>query len=103
MTWAGMSSVHCAQFATVRVYDFYINMDNTFLEHEIKARKNRNAAEIQERYKYGMVLIAMALLGKDERTAVPSGDGGVWPSATELVERITKAIAPVLVTMLEDL
>jgi len=84
-------------------YDFYVNMDNTFLEHEIKARKNSNAVELQERYKYAMVLMAMALLGKDERTAVPSGDSGTWPPATELVERITQAVAPVLVTMLEDL
>ena len=84
-------------------YDFYVNMDNTFLEHELKARKNSKAIDIQDRYKYGMVLIAMALLGRDERTSVPSVDSSAWPPVTDIVESVSRAVAPVLVTMLEDL
>ena len=43
-------------------YDFFVNMDNVNLLTEIKTRDEVNARLLQDRYKYALVLIGMAML-----------------------------------------
>jgi hypothetical protein len=58
-------------------YDFYINMDNTNLLTEIKARKDVEIKLLQDRYKYAMVLIGMALLKENSQKDSQNGPNEV--------------------------
>jgi len=43
-------------------YDFFVNMDNIYLLSELKANHDVEAKLLQDRYKYALVLIGMAML-----------------------------------------
>jgi len=91
------------------VYDFKINMDNLFLKSELKAGADQTDM-IRARWKYGLVLIGLALL-HDENQAKkaraetedtsPEEENG--DSVESRVERFTRAIAPVLLPMINSL
>ncbi len=73
-------------------YDYFINMDNKYIQHEIKKRNLENESElIFAKYKYSMVLIGMAVL-KDQdlfKDEINIGNGGFdikW-----LVQQVTRA------------
>jgi len=48
-------------------YDFFVNMDNIYLLSELKARPDVEAKLLQDRYKYALVLIGMAMLRKENQ------------------------------------
>ena len=79
-------------------YEYYLNMDNVHLKAELKATRE-NPEIVKSRWQFGMVLIGMALLKETERESESDDD----TTHGENVIRITKAIAPVLLPMIEHL
>lgn len=92
---------------TQTVYDFYINMDNIYLKSELKGRKD-DPEIVGARWKYGLVLIGMALL-HDDIQQKKNGNGDNYAPEEEVetvearVERFTQAIGPVLLPMINSL
>ncbi len=92
------------------VYDFMINMDNLFLKSELKAGGDE-IEMIRARWKYGLVLVGLALLHDDNQSkrSTPESEEGVvadeenGESVEKRVERFTRAIAPVLLPMINSL
>jgi hypothetical protein len=80
-------------------YDFFVNMDNTYLLTEIKARNDINAKLLQERYKYALVLIGMALL-KDASARKEQTDSS---DTTTAIAKITTSLSVILLPMISYL
>lgn len=91
------------------VYDFKINMDNLFLKSELKVGGDE-VEMIRARWKYGLVLMGLALLHDDvqnkngraqsDETAHDEDNG----ESIELrVDKFTRAIGPVLLPMINSL
>ena len=108
---------------TVSQYDFFINVDNLYLKIEMKSAKS-DASLLKARFMYGMVLVGLGLLQQDvaaqsKKTKRPEADededgaGSVGTpvaddedgseNVEERVERVTSALAPVLLPMIESL
>lgn len=83
-------------------YDYYINMDNIYLNTEIKSLNSGEDPKLmQSKFKYAMVLIGMMIL-KD--TVHDLGDdAGENMTPTETVEKFTSMIAPVILPMIQTL
>jgi hypothetical protein len=91
------------------VYDFYINLDNLYLKEEMKPAKC-DPEIVRARFTYGMVLLGLAILqqdalnrkGREKRTEEIDEDEGE-ENIEDQVDQTTKAIAPVLLPMIESL
>ena len=84
-------------------YTYYINMDNIFLNTELKATKE-NPEVVKSRWQYGMVLIGMALLREQvSDSGVQRQEERNEETAEEKVYNATAAIAPVLLPLIEHL
>lgn len=92
-------------------YDYFINMDNVFLVQAMKAQPKR-AAEHRERFKFGMTLIALALLRQDLEAKKRDGKESESeddeqkvkrPDIHETVAEVTSALAPFLLPLVESL
>ncbi|MGD8305321.1 MAG: hypothetical protein PVF17_01585 [Ignavibacteria bacterium] len=80
-------------------YDFYINMDNIHLLTEQKANTKTDHKLLSARYKYGMVLIGLAILKEaDDNPENENGEN----KFSKIVE-LTKAISPILLPMISGL
>jgi hypothetical protein len=94
------------------IYDFKINVDNLYLNSELKTGGDE-VEMIRARWKYGLVLIGIALLhddiqGKNRRTEGERTDeeeNGEENGETieSRAESFTRAIAPVLLPMISSL
>jgi hypothetical protein len=97
------------------VFDFYLNMDNLYLNTEMKVSKT-DPKLIQARFTYGMVLLGLALIQQDEfdkakkakTTAEDETDkeGEEQEGEKNIEQRVaefTQAVAPVLLPMIESL
>ena len=88
-------------------HTYYINMDNIYLNTELKATKE-NPDIVKARWQYGMVLIGLALLRNDKSPEV-FGDNGQASerddseSPENVVYNATAAIAPVFLPLIEHL
>ena len=81
-------------------YDFYINMDNIHLLTEQKSNSSIDYKLLNARYKYGMVLIGLALLKtSDNQDSVFNGEPDIFSTIIE----VTKAISPILLPMISGL
>ena len=84
-------------------------MDNIYLKTELKITAGKPQI-LRARYQYGMVLVGMALL-KTETSAIPNdGSVDIYPQNSEdemspedNVFRVTSALAPVLLPLVEHL
>jgi len=93
------------------VYDFYVNVDNIYLKTEQKASELE--PEVTEaRFVYGMVLLGLGLLHEEvQGNKKPRSDyeedtfdAPVEPVSIEVkVEEFTKAVAPILLPMIDYL
>jgi len=93
-------------------YDFFINMDNVYLKHEIKINNNKIPEKILlTRYSIGMVLIGMSILNwsdsnKNNHT-VENGNGNNHDEGEmdicEQISQTTQAIAPFWLPIIESL
>jgi hypothetical protein len=92
------------------IYDYFINMDNVFLVQAMKAQPKR-ASEHRERFKFGMTLIALALLRQDlevkkredQQPESEDEEKAKRPDIHETVAEVTTAIAPFLLPLVESL
>ncbi|TRZ92841.1 MAG: hypothetical protein D4R82_06265 [Dehalococcoidia bacterium] len=92
------------------IYSFWVNMDNIYLKVEEKYSKT-SPDIIKARYKYGLVLIGMALIQADaasDKSKVTNESNGETINGEELplAERVYKAssaIAPVLLPLIDSL
>ena len=96
------------EFSAMRVvpvedgkYDYYVNMDNHWLHDDIKQRGPSSEPE-EMKFKYGLALVALAILWKDLRTGVSNDSEELAIEVTELVEKVTRAYAPVLLLAVQD-
>jgi len=80
---------------TIYNYIFYINMDNLFLLSEIKSSSSYPDI-IKARFRLGMVLLGMGLIRQDIEDNTKEG-------VEEKIEEFTKAIAPILLPMIDGL
>ena len=87
-------------------YTYYINMDNVYLQSELKASKG-SMELVRARWEFGMMLVALALLrpGRDGRDADrhPTTESESEPLPQDEVYKVTAAIAPVLLPLIEHL
>jgi hypothetical protein len=95
------------------VYDFYVNMDNLYLNTEIKPA-HRDPKLVRARFTYGMVLLGLALVQQDEvekaKAKEKKSEDKEEPRDDEQdvnieqrVAEFTQAVAPVLLPMIESL
>lgn len=88
------------------VYDFFINMDNVFLKTELKAAGDEIEL-VRARWRYSMVLVGLVLLHdeakkpKKKSEEVKEEESG--QTIEKRVERLTRALAPVILPMIESL
>ncbi len=87
-------------------YDFYINMDNIYLQMEIKENIKIDPKLLEARFKYGMVLLGISLLdfeekrNQTEKTALQEKED---ISIFEKIFQFSKAISPTLLPMISSL
>lgn len=92
------------------VYDFYINMDNMYLKSELKNAKSEPEL-VRAQYKYGMVLLGLAMLQQDieehgqddDNDNRGESDNGNGASIEKNVEAFSRAVAPVVIPMINSL
>jgi hypothetical protein len=93
------------------VYDFYVNMDNLYLRSEMKP-SSADAELLRNRFIYGNVLLGLALLHQEEldkkarserKTEEKEEDEETQINIEDRVAQFTRAIAPVLLPMVESL
>lgn len=89
------------------VYDFFINMDNIYLNSELKGRRE-GPDMARSRWKYGLVLIGMALIhddiqSKKSRETKEDEHPNQEESVEVKIERFTRAVGPVLLPMINSL
>lgn len=77
-------------------YDFFINLDNVYLLTEMKGRASVEPQILESQYKYGMVLLGLSLLRAFEEDKKQE-------SIYDDIEKITKAISPMLLPMIATL
>lgn len=82
-------------------HDFFVNMDNICLQTEMKGRTEMEPQLLEAQYKYGMVLIGLALLkefdlDKNEKT---DNEKDIY----EEISMITKAMSPFLLPTISSL
>jgi hypothetical protein len=95
------------------VFDFYVNMDNLYLKTEIKPA-HRDPEVTRARFTYGLVLLGLALVQEheaakakakkadaeeEEREEEDKGEANIERRVAEF----TRAVAPVLLPMIESL
>ena len=90
------------------IYDFKINMDNLYLKSELKIGGDE-IEMIRARWKYGLVLLGIALLHDDAQTKKrhsenePNDEEETGETIESRVESLTRAIGPVLLPMISSL
>lgn len=84
--------------------DFFINMDNIHLSTEKKANTKLDSKLLDARYKYGMVLLGIALL-KDEEESSNNGEQNDNGEDTvyNKITYLTKAVSPILLPLISGL
>lgn len=94
------------------VFDYFINMDNVFLQQAIKAHPKR-MQEYRDRFKFGMTLISLALIRHELEMKKRDGDGRDNGDEEEnkpkrqdvhdTVAEVTSALAPFLLPLVDSL
>lgn len=95
---------------TELVHTFYINVDNRSLLTEAKYSK-QNAQILQAKFKYGNVLIGLAMLHAeengedegDENRPDKEGEGQEGPSIEDRIRFVSEALSPILLPMIDQL
>jgi len=77
-------------------YDFFVNMDNVNLLSEIKARDEINAKLLQERYKYALVLIGMAMLRENSERKAEKNGTDIAKEVFEVTAKLSVIILPMI-------
>lgn len=83
-------------------YDFFVNIDNIHLLSELKSAKSSEIKAIQAKYKFGLVLIGLALLNDNTKVQKPDEDEE-GENIFSTIENLTRAISPVIIPMIDTL
>ncbi len=93
-------------------YDFFINIDNLYLKTEMKSAK-ADTRLMKSRFTYGMVLVGLGLLQQEMTKEETKGGDSVSErdddedrasgGIEQRVEKVTKALAPIILPMIESL
>jgi len=78
-------------------YDFYVNVDNWHLKTEQKGKTKSDPRILEARYEYGLVILALAMINdykEDEQEEL---------SIENMVKRVSRAVSPFLLPMIEEL
>jgi len=81
-------------------YTFYINLDNDFLQSEMKAAAD-NAKLLEAKFIYGNVLFGLALIRESEETKGETRPEDYF--VEDEIRKVTKALAPVLIPLIDEL
>jgi len=81
-------------------YDFFINIDNIHLLTELKSANNLEIKPIEAKYKFGLVLIGIALLQNDIQQEKDNSDE---EDILGIIEKTTKALSPIIIPMIDSL
>lgn len=85
------------------LYDFYVNIDNPALKLEQKGRP-REAEIVKARFIYGLVLVGLGLIHDAQSRDQSRQESDDEPkSAEDDVRQVSRAIAPVIVPLIEQL
>src|SRR3989344_4802084 len=87
-------------------YDFYINMDNVYLQMEIKENIKIDPKLLEARFKYGMVLLGISLIDFEEKRKKNEKQTQQKEDDISIFERISqfsRAISPTLLPMISSL
>ncbi len=87
-------------------YDFYINMDNVYLQMEIKESNKTEPKLLEARFKYGMVLLGISLLDDNNKRHLADNDASNQyddSSIYDMISRFCSAISPTLLPMIDSL
>ncbi len=87
-------------------YDFFINMDNIYLQMEIKENVKIDPKLLEARFKYGMVLLGISLLDFDSKSKKFQKTSLQKDESTSIYEKISlfsRAISPTLLPMIASL
>ena len=89
------------------IYSYYVNMDNVHFQTELKVTKS-DPKVVEVRWVHGLVLMAIGLLFERDSSRDGESDGhrsehGNGVSFGDEVARVTRALAPVLLPLVEYL
>jgi len=84
-------------------YDFYINIDNIYLQNEIKTNTKTDYRLLEARFEYGMVLIGLSLLHYFENKENRSQKSNNGETVYHKIYTFTKAVSPFLLPMIASL
>ncbi len=79
-------------------YDFFVNIDNIHLLTELKSANNSDVKALEAKYKFGLVLIGIALLQNNIKRENTDEE-----NVFELIVKVTKAISPIIIPMIDSL
>ena len=79
-------------------YTFYVNMDNQYLQLEMKQKKG-DITRVRKHWEYGLVLIGLSFI--KDRNAHEEMDKD--ESLGEFIGRCTRALAPVVIPLVESI
>jgi hypothetical protein len=81
-------------------FNFFINIDNIHLLSEMKQVGARNPQVLQAKYKFGQVLVGLALLNyKSASEGEEEDEGNVY----DLIQKTSSALSPIIIPMIESL
>ncbi len=83
-------------------YDFFVNIDNIHLLSEIKPAKSVEVQVIQAKYKFGLVLLGLALLNETNKPQ-KSEEQEEMDSIFTTIEKVSKAVSPIIIPMIDTL
>ena len=81
-------------------YDFFVNIDNIHLLTELKAANSFEVKAIEAKYKFGLVLIGIAMLQNIQKERKEDIED---ENILGLIERTTQAISPIIIPMIDSL
>ncbi|MCK9400665.1 MAG: hypothetical protein M0Q51_11825 [Bacteroidales bacterium] len=88
------------------IYDYFINMDNIYLKHELKQVKEEPEL-IKARFKYSLVLVGLGLIQyfklKEDTPAKEEIEESEDESIEQKVFEVSKALAPILLPLIDSL
>lgn len=85
------------------VYDFYVNMENIHLLTELKpiVKDESKVKLLKARYKYGMVLIGLGILGYMKNNIDLDKEKSEFEDPETTISLLTKMVSPIILPMLE--
>jgi hypothetical protein len=80
-------------------YDFFINMDNAYLQLEIKESTKIDSKLLEARFKYGMVLLGVSLLDFEEKRKTNADETSIYKRIFDFSEAISPTLLPMIASL----